>query len=130
MVWTGDLTTVAMGDTTTSAQQEDLRAHLRALGRARADHVALRRGRRVPLLVTDDLYVFAWAYDADPGELAVVAVNRGAAVTDLAIDALTGAMLGTVAGFDAVAGAGSATLDWTRLRLTLGAGDAVVLSGR
>ena len=119
-----------MGDTTLTSQQSAFQDYMMALGRARADHVALRRGRRVPLLVTDDLYVVAWAYDADPSELVVVAVNRGDAVTSLAIDTLTSSMLGTVTGFDAAAGTGSGTLSGTRLSLTLEAGGSVVLAGR
>ncbi|HJL15924.1 MAG TPA: alpha-amylase family glycosyl hydrolase [Sandaracinaceae bacterium LLY-WYZ-13_1] len=129
MVWTGALSSLAMGDTSLSAAQESLRAHLRELGQARRDSEALRRGRRVPLLVTDDLYVYAWAHD-DPGQLALVAVNRGAAVTDRRVDTLTGSMLGAVTGFDRAAGDGAVTLDGTRLRLTLGAGASAVFLGR
>lgn len=129
MVWTGARASLAMGETTLNAEQQALRSHLMALGQARRDSEALRRGRRVPLVVEGDLYVYAYAHD-DPGELAVVAVNRGAAITDRRIDTLTGGMLGDVTGFDAAAGSGSATLSGTRLSLTLGAGASVVLLGR
>lgn len=129
MVWTGELSSLAMGETSLNAEQEGLRSHLAALGQARAASVALRRGRRVPLRVTADLYVYAYAHD-DPGELAVVAVNRGGALTDFRVDTLTGSMLGDVSAFDTAAGAGSATLDGTRLRLTLGAGESAVFLGR
>lgn len=129
MVWTGALASVGMGDTSVTAQQQALRDHLAALGLARRDSVALRRGRRVPLVVEADLYVYAYVHD-DPSQLAVVAVNRGAGVTGRRVDALTASMLGAVTSFDAAAGTGTATLDGTRLSLTLGAGQAAVFLGR
>jgi len=129
MVWTDDLTGLAMGATSTTAAQEGLRSHLMALGQARAESVALRRGRRVQLYVTDDLYVYAWVHD-DPGELAIVAVNRGGDVSGQRVD-ITSSMLGTVTSLEAVAGAGSATLAGaTRFDLDLPAGGAVVFLGR
>lgn len=129
MVWTGALASLAMGATSVSAEQEGLRAHLAALGTARARSTALRRGRRVPLLATADLYVYAYAHD-DPGELAVVAVSRGGAVSDLAVDGLTPSVIGAVTSFEAAAGAGALALSGSRLRLTLPAGGAAVFLGR
>src|SRR5690606_11187124 len=95
MVWTGALSSLAMGATALSAEQEALRAHLAALGAARARSLALGRGRRIPLLATSDLYVYAYAHDAS-GELAVVAVSRGGAVSDAPIDGLTPTTIGSV----------------------------------
>ena len=129
MVWTGPLASVAMGATSTTALQEGLRSHMMELGQARRDSRALRRGRRVPLHVTDDLYVVAYAHD-DLDQLAVVAVNRGAAVSSFPIDTITSSMLGSVTSFEAVAGTGTGALSGTRLSLTLEAGGAVVFLGR
>ncbi len=129
MVWTGALAPLAMGDTSVSAAQEGLRAHIAALGTARARSLALRRGRREPLVVTDTLYVYAYVHD-DPGELAVVAVNRGGDVTDMAVDGLTATSIGSVTAFDAAAGTGTLALSGARLRLTIPAGGAVVFLGR
>lgn len=129
MVWTGALSSLAMGDTSVNGEQEALRAHLMALGTARARSLALRRGRRIPLLATADLYVYAYAHDAS-GELAVVAVNRGGALNDLPVDGLTTTSLGSITTFDAAAGSGTLALSGTRLRLTLPAGGAAVFLGR
>ncbi|MCA9608604.1 MAG: hypothetical protein KC619_23535 [Myxococcales bacterium] len=127
MVWTGDLSGLAMGETSTMPVQEALRSHMRALGQARADSVALRRGRRVPLHTSDDLYVYAYTHDS--GDLAIVAVNRGGAVTDMRVD-VTPSMVASVTSLEAVAGTGTATLAGTRVGLTLEAGGAVVFRGR
>lgn len=128
MVWSGELASVAMGETTTSTLQDGLRNHLQALGQARRESVALRRGNRVPLSVTDDLYVYGYEHD-DRGQLALVAVNRGGDVNDVAVD-LTTDQVGDITSFETVAGVGTASLDATRLTLTLAAGDAAVFLGR
>ncbi|HBQ20177.1 MAG TPA: hypothetical protein DEF51_56660 [Myxococcales bacterium] len=83
----------------------------------------------MPLLVEGDLYVYAYAHD-DPGELAVVAVNRGGAITDRGVDGLTGSLLGAVTSLERLAGGGSARLDGGRLRVSLGAGESAVFVGR
>ncbi len=129
MVWTDSLASVAMGETTLSSERAAFADDLRELGQARASSAALRRGRRVPLFVSDTLYVYAYAHD-DPGELAVVAVNRGAAVSSQAIDGLTGTMLGSVTSLEAIAGSGTATLSGTRILLTLEAGGTAIFTGR
>lgn len=129
MVWTGPLARLAMGETSLSSAQVSLREFLGALGRARRDSSALRRGRRVPLVVERDLYVVAWA-DEIEGSLAVVAVNRGGAVTARAIDGLVASVRGRASRLEAVAGEGSAMLSGSRLVLTVPAGGAVVLLGR
>ena len=129
MVWTDALAGVAMDETSVTAEQEALRSHIGALGRARASSRALRRGRRVPLLVTDDVYVLAYADDA-PDELAIVAVNRGPALTAQRVDGLTSSLRGSVTSFETLAGAGSAEIAGGRLSLSLPAGASVVLRGR
>ena len=131
MTWTDGLTGVAMmGGTSVSSDQSALRDHLGALGRARAESSALRRGRRVPLLVEDDLYVVAWA-DEIAGTVAVVAIHRGASpVTARAIDGLVPTVRGRATRLEAVAGSGTATLSGSRVTLTLPAGGAAVFLGR
>jgi glycosidase len=130
MAWTGALSSVAMGGATSvTAEQEALRDHLGALGRARADSSALRRGRRVPLLVEPDLYVVAWADEVE-GTLAVVAINRGGGVTGRNVDGLVPTVRGRAVTLEAVAGSGSATLSGSRMTLTVPAGGAVVFLGR
>ncbi len=128
MVWTGALASLAMDATSVSAEQEGLRAYMQALGTARARSIALRRGRRVPLLATSDLYVYAYAHDS--GALAVVAVNRGGAITDFAVDGLSTTSLGSITAFDAAAGAGTLTRTGSRLFLTLPAGGSAIFLGR
>jgi glycosidase len=129
MVFTGELASLAMGATSVSAEQAQLRAYLEALGTARAGSIALRRGRRIPLLATADLYVYAYVHES-PHELAVVAVNRGGAVSDLVVDGLSSAVVGAASAFDARAGAGALTLTGTRLRLTLEAGGSAIFIAR
>ncbi len=128
MVWTGALSSLAMGDTAVDAQQEALRSHLQALGTARQQSIALRRGRREPLVVTDTLYVYAYVHD-DPGALAVVAVNRGGDVSDMVLSGLTSTSIGSVTAFDAAAGDGTLTLSGSDLHLTVPAGGAAVFLG-
>ncbi|GAB4216554.1 MAG: hypothetical protein OHK0013_43200 [Sandaracinaceae bacterium] len=118
-----------MGATTTTPQQEALRDHLGALGRARLASTALRRGRRVPLLVERDLYVVAWTNETD-GSLAVVALNRGGAVSGRAVDGLVSTVRGRATSLERVVGEGSATLSGSRAMLTLPAGGAAVFLGR
>jgi glycosidase len=129
MIWTGPLTSVAMGGTSVNAEQTALREYLGAIGRARAESTALRRGRRVPLLVEPDLYVVAWTNEVD-GALAVVAINRGGAVSGRAVDGLVATVRGRAATLELVAGTGSATLSGTRAVLTLPAGGSAVFLGR
>ena len=128
MIWTGALAPLAMGGTSLTPQQDELRMHLEDLGQARAGSLALRRGRRVPLVVEDDLYVYAYAHD-DPGELAIVVANRGSDVTGRAID-LTAGMLGAVTRFERAAGAGDLGLSGTRASLTIPAGEPAIFLGR
>jgi glycosidase len=126
MVWTGDLSSVGMGGTSLTSQQAALQEDIAALGRARRDHVALRRGRRVPLYVTDDVYVIAWVHADD---LVVVAVNRGGAVSGLPV-ALTSTMLAGRTAVDVAAGEGTASVVGTDLRVDLEAGAAAVFALR
>lgn len=58
-----------------SANQETLLARVQAVGQARAEHEALRRGRRVQLWVDDDLLIYA--RDNGGGDAAIVVMNKG-----------------------------------------------------
>jgi neopullulanase len=130
MVWTGALSRLAMGETSVSGEQEALREHIGALGRARIASSALRRGRRIPLVVEPDLYVVAWADEVE-GSLAVVAIHRGTGpVTSRNVDGLVPTVRGRTSRLEAVAGDGTATLTGSRLSLTLPAGGAAVFLGR
>jgi glycosidase len=106
-----------------SAAQLDLRAWARKLGATRAASRALRRGARVTLLGTEaDFWVYA--YQAEPGEVAVIAVNRGAALSRLVG---TGSLLlDGVTSFVSALGTGSATLAGGSLEITLGTGVAAI----
>ena len=97
-----------------------------ALGQARRDSAALRRGRRVPLVAESDLYVYAWYGE---GELAVVVVNRGDAVTGRAVFGLTSGQIGGVTTLTPAAGSGTAVLEGTELTISIAAGEAAVFTG-
>jgi glycosidase len=81
-----------------SAQQQQLLDRTRSLATLRRGMPALRRGTRVPLAITDDLYAFA--RDAGDGAPAVILVSRaieprvlqlpGSAPQGAFVDALTG----------------------------------------
>jgi len=57
-----------------SANQAELQGRVAAIGQARQDHRALRRGERIQLWVDDSFY--AYARDAGGGEVAIVAMNK------------------------------------------------------
>jgi len=65
MVWGDDL----------SAPQRELLSRVQAIGQARQDHRALRRGVYRELWVDDDFYVYA--RDAGDGDVVIVAMNKG-----------------------------------------------------
>ncbi len=78
------------------------------LGRARSEHAALRRGRRIALIAESDVYAVAWAGER-AGELVVMVTTRGGALVGRAIDGLTAGQLEGVTTFDRVAGTGTLT---------------------
>ncbi|TNF34233.1 MAG: hypothetical protein EP329_07475, partial [Deltaproteobacteria bacterium] len=65
MPWTGDLAALALSDTALSDAQLALRDRVAALGTARRESLALRRGQRFVLLAEPTLYVYGYA-TADP----------------------------------------------------------------
>ena len=56
--------------------QSELLTRVQRIGRARRDYEALRRGRFVELWVDDDLFVYA--RQTSDGQVAIVAMNKGA----------------------------------------------------
>ena len=58
-----------------SANQTELLDRVRAIGQARADSTALRRGEVSQLWLEDDLYIYA--LDNGAGDVAIVAMNKG-----------------------------------------------------
>jgi glycosidase len=108
---------------TLNAQQADLREWTRKLGAARSSSRALRRGDRVTLLSEGDLWVYG--YQTGPKEVAIVVVNRGAAINARSIGAgsLT---LGGVSSFTNALGGGSLTAVGSNVSITLGGGEAAI----
>ena len=107
---------------TLTQQQIDLRDWVRKLGAARTSSKALRRGKRVTLVGDDgDFWVYAW--DAGGKDLALVAINRGAAITR-AVN--LGAIQASGVSWKAALGTGSATSQGASVEITLGAGEAAI----
>ena len=106
-----------------TAQQIALRDWVRKLGATRTASRALRRGDRLTLIGSDgDLWVYA--YQSGPKELAIVAVNRGAAVSRTVPTA--GLDVGSVSTFASPLGTGALAKSGGALTLTLGAGEAAI----
>lgn len=131
MIWEGALAGVSMSSETPTAEQRALRDFVGAIGRARAESDALRRGRRVALIAESDVYVVAWIGER-PGELALMIANRGGAIAGRAIDGLTAGQLEGVTSFERVAGTGGALVRGSGSRLTLDvpAGEAAIFVAR
>ena len=121
MLWTEDLSPLAMTATAPTAAQEDLREWLRELARARRLNPALTRGERVPLLATADLYVFARRLAGE--STALVVLNRGGEVQGQTIDL---GQLG-VTGLVPIVGNASASINGGSLSLSIPARGAAVL---
>ncbi|MBX3225037.1 MAG: hypothetical protein KF795_31255 [Labilithrix sp.] len=127
MLFGGTLASVQMARPGTqapalTAAQTNLRDHVQKLGAARTSSRALRRGERKTLLAEADLWVYA--YQSGPKEIAVVAVNRGAAVSSRTIDAGS-LQLGSVSKWTSALGNGAATTSGG-LTISVGAGEAAI----
>lgn len=120
MLFAPDLADLAMGPAPAAptAQQAELKAWIETLASARRASHALTRGRRAPLLVEPDLYVFARA-DAD--QVALVVLNRGGEVRDrrVALGALAGA-----GNWQVAAGSLTVTPDGDGVRVSVPAGES------
>jgi hypothetical protein len=107
-----------------TGQQADLREWVRKLVAARASSRPLRRGDRKTLLGNDgNLWVYA--YQTAPGEIAIVAINRGGEVSSRTVNAQP-LSLGAVTGFTSVLGTGWAARSGSDLSISLGAGEAAL----
>ncbi len=132
MIWTGSISKLTMtkggGPTSLNAQQTDLLAFVRALGKARATNKALRRGTRTTLWSSSDLYVYSW-HGSGSKELALVAVNRGSsAVTAKSVGSVP--LSGGATSLKIAAGKGTATLSGKAVKVTIGAGEAALFLGQ
>jgi glycosidase len=105
-----------------TAQQQTQRDWVQKLGATRVGSKALRRGTRKTLLSTPDLWVYAWT--AGGKDIAVVAINRGAAVSAQSIDA---SQLGDTSSITWKSALGTGTLA-SGFQLTLGAGEAAIFT--
>jgi glycosidase len=99
--------------------------HVRRLARLRKEEPALRRGRLVQLLAADTAYVYARVHE---GRTVVVAFNSGAGPLSADLDAAPAGLAAGARLRDALGGAGQAAVDGTRLRLTVPARSAAVLT--
>ena len=70
-----------------SANQSELHERVAAIGRARQDSHALRRGARSQLWVDSDLYVYA--RDSGSGDVAIVGMNKSSGSRSESIDVST-----------------------------------------
>jgi glycosidase len=106
-------------------QQIDLRDWTRKLGAARSGSRALRRGDRITLLGNEaDFWVYA--YKASAKEIAIIAVNRGGAVTRTISGGALGLSSSGITGWTSALGTGTATPSGGDVALTLGAGEAAI----
>ncbi len=129
MLWDEGLEGVAMAKPGTqkaapTPPQVDLRSWVRKLGATRTASKALRRGKRVTLLGNDgNLWVYG--FDAGGKELAVVAINRGDAVSNRGIGS-GGLNVAAAAGWTSALGTGTLAASGGGFTLSLGAGEAAV----
>ena len=107
-----------------SEQQARLLSRVQAIGRARADSTALRRGDYRELWVNDTFY--AYARDAGGGDVAIVAFNKGAPAT---ISPISVSALGIEGATfrDALGGTRTATVSGGNISLTLNDWEYVIL---
>ena len=110
-----------------TAAQKDLRSFVQGVAQARVQSLALRRGRRIPILATADLYVYAWR-GGGPKDLALVVLNRGPAVQGRAVGKLVDR--GMVQKLGVVVGSAQASLAGDDLAITIGAGESAILVGQ
>ncbi len=107
-----------------SEQQARILSRVQAIGRARADSTALRRGDYRELWVNDSFY--AYARDAGGGDVAIVAFNKGAPAT---ISPISVSALGIEGATfrDALGGSRTATVSGGNISLTLNDWEYVIL---
>jgi glycosidase len=131
MLFEGPLSSVAMSREALTSEQRSLHDFMGALGRARRESEALRRGRRITLVAESDLYVIAFADEAT-GEFALTVANRGGELRGRAIDGLSAGQLEDVTSFERAVGSSGAVRrgSGNRIFLDLNAGEAAVFVAR
>jgi len=113
-------------ETSISALRSDLHSFIASLGKARAALPALRRGMRMTLLAEPNLWVYGFK-GPNAGDVAVVAINRGAAVAGRSVAWTGGFSIPSGTILRAKAGAGTATVG-SELTLTLEPGQAAIFA--
>jgi len=109
-----------------SANQRTLLDRVAALGQARAQSLALRRGSRTELWVDDDL--FSYSRDAGGSDVAVVLINRGG--SSRTVDLTVPSSWSGWSFADSLDGSPTATVSGSRLTVTVGAQDYAILEPR
>ncbi|HVH45873.1 MAG TPA: alpha-amylase family glycosyl hydrolase [Labilithrix sp.] len=110
-----------------SSEQVALLEFARKLGTTRTASRALRRGARVTL-VGDDADLWVYGYE-DGGDVAIIAVNRGGAVTSRLVPT-NGLSLGGITSLISPLGTGSATLGGSGVTLSVPAGETAIFVGK
>lgn len=131
MLFEGALSSFAMSSDALTGEQRALRDFIGALGRARRESDAIRRGRRIVLVAEPELYVVAF-FEETSGALAFMVANRGGELQERAIDGLSAGQLEGVTHFELVAGS-NGTLrrgSGRRVLVDLNAGEAAVFVAR
>lgn len=122
MWWDGALAELAMTAERPGPAQLAVRDWIASLAQARAAHRALTRGERLPLLVEPDLYIYARRLD---DALAIVVLNRGAAVVDRRLN------LGNLAGIEGLrplVGAVQGRVQGNAILISVNAGQSGILA--
>jgi hypothetical protein len=107
-----------------SANQEELLTRTQAIGQARAESEALRRGERVQLWVDDSLLIYA--LDNGGGDVAIVAMNKGSSSRTETVD-VGGLGASDATWQDRKLSTRSFTASGASLALTLGSWDYAIL---
>jgi glycosidase len=101
-------------------------AHVRKLGSARQQLVALRRGGYQSLYATDDTLVFARVVQGGPS--AIVALTRSNGDVPVTVDAASAGLAANTSLTDAMGGSGATVAGDGSLDFTVPAGGAVILA--
>ena len=107
-----------------SANQETLLDRVRAIGLARKSSTAIRRGSAAELWVDDDLYIYA--LDNGAGDVAIVAMNKGAGTRNESVDLSAHGVDGAIFS-DALGSSVGGTVSGNRLSLSLNSWQYAIL---
>lgn len=131
MLFDGALASAAMSSEALTGEQRAHRDFMRALGRARQESAAIRRGRRIVLAAEPDLYVVAFIEET-ARELALMVAHRGGELRGRRLDGLTAGQLEGVTSFERIVGSSGAIRrgSGNRLYIDLSAGEAAIFVAR